>query len=294
MSLRRALLFPFRNKTRLLLLALWQCLLCSTPLVFGLYLLLTEERGSLSQVITLVLFAFIATNVLWLHGYSVGVLRNIFDGNDRPPPVFLAEYLRDGIRLLFSTAYYSVLWALTAFVAIVAVAVLNKLVELLCPDITCKPLMSLIPIHELGTLLALGLVFACLIFKIILKTAYDLGVARYAAAGRLGALYELKAHATIARQNLRMWLWHLICQGILAGLYLLLAIIAVEIGHVLGRHTELTAGEGPQALAMTVGAILLLVTGYMSYWLSSSQLFAQYAMRTGIGANPRKQKPKRV
>ena len=294
MSLRQALLFPFRKRARLPFLGLWQCLLCPVPLAAGVYLILIDEREIHSQVIMLVLFAVIATNVIWLHGYSVSVLRNVFDGSDRPPPVFSGEYLRDGIRLVFSTTYYTVAWALIAFVAVVAGTALQELLELLCPESNCTQLLNIMPMHEIETLLAWGLVFACLIFNISLKTAYDLGVARYAATGRLGALYEIKAHARIAGQNPRTWLPHLICQTVLAGLYLSLVKIAMETAQLIGRHTELITGQGPQALVMAAGAIWLLVTGYMSYWISSSHLFAQYTMRVGIGANPRKEKPKRV
>lgn len=186
MSLRRALLFPFRNPAKVLTIALAQSLLIFTLPMLSYHLYRFHKLGDLYVFAIFVIFVI---DVVWLHGYSVAVVRSLIQGYDSPPPVAFAKNMREGGWLLLS----SLIHAVPIFVLFGAVVQIINIVEF--------PHYGGTRNYTAASVLYLSILAVHFALKLFARTVYDVGVARYAANDYSSSLFELGTNASILRRT---------------------------------------------------------------------------------------------
>ncbi len=67
------------------------------------------------------------------------------------------------------------------------------------------------------------------------------------------------------------------------GLYALLARLVMEVGNAIVPLSTADFGDDPIAVSWLVVAVSVFTVGYLFFWYSSAQLFAQFAIAIGIG-----------
>ena len=193
----------------------------------------------------------------WLNGYSVSVVRAVMNGIDTLPDIKLGVNLGEGFWLFLSSVWYMFAAGVVCTALIFAVVVAAQVGS---------------AVGGLAMLLALilGLCFCALA-----GWAYFIGMARYAAEGSRGPLFQMLRNMRAARQNLG------------AGLRLILCFVALSIiysmvqGIVNGLLESLMGADIVVAAAITL-AVYFFFNLFQHF--SSQHLIAQYAMAVGVGA----------
>ena len=274
MSIGKALRYPYQNPARLLFLVLAQSLLIFTlPVLSGGYLVRYFETNSFSTFVNLAACAIFVLDVIWLHGYSVAVIRSVLNGEEAPPRVQLTRNLREGCGMLLATLVYAVPICIVFGVAIHLqnVAFHSYLANGGAYDYSLA----------LGVFVAVLVIHAAWIW--LARSVYDIGVARFAANDYRDSLFEMSHNFSFMRRNLKTTVAHSLLQALLLAMFGLLAIYVISVGTELIPAPELHVLENMAAFNWTAVAALVLTFVYLLYWHASTHLLAQYTLAIGIG-----------
>ncbi len=213
----------------------------------------TAALGLLGLVITAAVAGF------WISGYSVDVIRSVMAGQDALPAVEFGKNVRAGFTLFLSAVLYGLLF-------ILFLAVVGLLVNLL---------------GGIASLLAFIAVIAAIPLMFLMGWGYYIGMARYAAEGDGGVVFQIMENMKTARGNLGPSVSLVLFQIILNVIY--------NIGARLfdGILDGITGSDVMTALA--VSAIVFFALNLFQHF-SGQHLIAQYAMRIGIGGQSPKDK----
>lgn len=192
--------------------------------------------------------------MIWLHGYSVAVIRSVFHGIYAPPVAKLRINLREGGWLVVATLVYGAP-ILLLFGA--AVETINS-ISFLDSEGSYN--------YQSASVVLVTLLVAHFALKFSAHAVYDIGVARYANNDCRESLFEFNTNFSIFRKNARAFLQQELRQLLLLGLYGYLANLA---------------------LSWMVVAVQVFTLGYLLYGYPSLHLFAQYATNIGIVGEPR-------
>ena len=262
----------------MLTIALAQSLLIFTLPLLSHHLYRLDKPGDLHVFANLAIFLIFVIDIVWLHGYSVAVVRSLIQGYDSPPPVAFAKNMREGGWLVLS----SLIYAVPIFVLFGAVVQVINIVGI--------PYYGGTRNYTAASVLFIAILAVHFALKLLARTVYDVGVARYAANDYSSSLFELGTNASILRKNIRSIFFHEFRQAILLGVYGLLAYLVVQIGDAIISPSTGEFGDDPVATMWAAVAVPVFTLGYLSYWYSSAHLFGQYAISIGIVDSPRKRK----
>ena len=213
----------------------------------------TAALGLLGLVIAAAVAGF------WISGYSVDVIRSVMAGQDALPAVEFGKNVRAGFTLFLSAVLYGLLF-------ILFLAVVGLLVNLL---------------GGIASLLAFTAVIAAIPLMFLMGWGYYIGMARYAAEGDGGVVFQIMENMKTARSNLGPSVSLVLFQIILNVIY--------NIGARVfdGILDGITGSDVMTALA--VSAIVFFALNLFQHF-SGQHLIAQYAMRIGIGGQGPKDK----
>ena len=210
MSLRRALLFPFRNPAKVLTIALAQSLLIFSLVMVSHRSYRVQLPGDLAALVNVVVFVISLVDIIWLHGYAVAVLRSLIQDYYSPPAVDFFRNMREGVKLIAATLVY----ALPIFIGFAIVVIIFN--NLGTPGTTGYN-------YDAMTVIFMTILFVHFATKFFARTVYDVGVARFAANGYSSSIVEIGTNASILRKNFRAFLSYELRQAVLLALYALLA-----------------------------------------------------------------------
>ncbi len=193
MSLRRALLFPFRNPAKVLTIALAQSLLIFSLVMVSHHSNRVQQPVDFAYYIFVVVLVISLVDIIWLHGYAVAVLRSLIHGYYSPPAVDFFRNLREGVKLIAATLVY----ALPIFLGFAIVVIIFN--NLGTPGTTGY-------IYDAMTVIFMTILFVHFATKFLVRSVYDMGVARFAANGYSPSLVEIGTNASILRKNFRAFL----------------------------------------------------------------------------------------
>ena len=278
MNLRQALVFPIQSPARVLVIVLTQTVLWFTLPVISHYLYRFREQGSFALYINILIFIVFLLDVIWLHGYSVAVIRSIFAGLDAPPAVDLRTNMREGGWLLVATLVYGTPIFLLFGAAVHTINQINF----------SYPTGSYN--YQAVSTVFITILVGHFALKFLARITYDIGVARYASNEYRESVFEISTNFSILKKNKRTAVLHEFRQALLLALYALLAYVAIQIGNAIIPTPTGDILDDPIAFNWTVVAVLVFALGYLLYLMSSLHLFAQYAIKIGITREPRKHK----
>jgi len=215
------------------------------------------DHAALGAIALLGLLGLLVVAVVegfWISGYSVDVIRSVMAGREALPMVEFGRNVGAGFYLFLSALLYGLLFILYAVVALLLASVFGESV--------------------LGGLLGFLAVIAAIPLLFVMGWGYYIGMARYAAEGNRGAVFQVQANMRMARANLGP-------SVSLVGYQILLGIIY----HIVSRVAEGVFGGIAGAdvlLALTISLIVFFMLNLFQHF-SGQHLIAQYAMRIGIG-----------
>ena len=199
--------------------------------------------GLLGLVIVSVIGGF------WISGYSVAVIRAVMDDPQGVlPAVEFGRNMRAGFTLFLSAVLYGLLF----LVYLIVVGLLSNL----------------------GGLVVFAAVIAAIPLLCLLGWGYYIGMARYAAEGDPGAVFQILENMKTARANIGPGVSLVFFQLVLGFIY--------NIGtRVLDGLINGIAGAGVLLTALVISAIVFFALNLFQHF-SAQHLIAQYAMRIGI------------
>ena len=214
-----------------------------------------EAMGATPVIGFLGLIVVAVVSGFWISGYSVEVIRLIWQGVEYMPDIEFSRNLKDGFYLFLSSVAYWILFiGLLAVEAIVLTATGS--------------------LGAINALLAIVAVPVTIVAIAVMGWAYFVGMARFAAEGDHRAVYQIRRNMGIARDN---WtkgaglLLYLIALSIIYGIFR--AIVDGIFGGVLGATAM---------LGITLSIVIYYVFNLMQHF-STQHLIAQYAVQIGIG-----------
>ena len=186
----------------------------------------------------------------WFSGYSVDVVRAVMAGRDVLPAVEFGRNMRAGFMLFLSAVLYGLLF----IVYLIAVGLLSNL----------------------GGLIVFIAAIAAIPFLFVMGWGYYIGMARYAAEGDSGAVFQIWRNMKTARANIGPGVSLVFFQIVLGFIY--------NIGtRVLdGLINGITGSGGVLLTALVISVIVFFALNLFQHF-SAQHLIAQYAMRIGIG-----------
>lgn len=186
----------------------------------------------------------------WFSGYSVDVVRAVMAGRDVLPAVEFGRNMRAGFTLFLSAVLYGLLF----IVYLIVVGLLSNL----------------------GGLIVFLAVIAAIPFLFVMGWGYYIGMARYAAEGDSGAVFQIWRNMKTARANIGPGVSLVFFQIVLGFIY--------NIGtRVLDGLINGITGSGGVALTALVISVIVFFALNLFQHFSAQHLIAQYAMRIGIG-----------
>lgn len=187
----------------------------------------------------------------WFSGYSVDVVRAVMAGRDVLPAVEFGRNMRAGSTLFLSAVLYGLLF----IVYLIVVGLLSNL-------------------GELGGLIVFVAAIVAIPFLFVMGWGYYIGMARYAAEGNPGAVFQIWKNMKTARVNLgssvALVFWQI-------ALNIIYNIASRLLGGVLGGID----GTGGLVTAAVVSMIVFFALNLFQHF-SAQHLIAQYAMQLGI------------
>ena len=213
-----------------------------------------EEMGVTPAIGFLGLIVVAVFSGFWISGYSIQVIRLIWQGVEYMPEIEFSRNLKDGFYLFLSSVAY---WIL--FIGLLAVGA-----------IVLKATGSL---GVINALLAIVAVPATIVAVAVMGWAYFVGMARYAAEGDHRAVYQIRRNIGIARDN-----W---TKG--AGLLLYLIALSLIYG-IVSAIVDGIFGGVMGMLGITLSIVIYYTFNLMQHF-STQHLIAQYAVRIGIGGD---------
>ena len=193
----------------------------------------------------------------WFSGYSVDVVRAVMAGRDVLPAVEFGRNMRAGFMLFLSAVLYGLLFV----VYLIAVGLLSNL----------------------GGLIVFIAAIVAIPFLFVMGWGYYIGMARYAAEGDSGAVFQIWRNMKTARANIGPGVSLVFFQIVLGFIY--------NIGtRVLdGLINGITGSGGVLLTALVISVIVFFALNLFQHF-SAQHLIAQYAMRIGIGGSGPKDK----
>ena len=186
----------------------------------------------------------------WFSGYSVDVVRAVMAGQDVLPAVEFGRNMRAGFTLFLSAVVYGLLF----IIYLIVVGLLSNL----------------------GGLFVFIAAIAAIPFLFVMGWGYYIGMARYAAEGDSGAVFQIWRNMKTARANIGPGVSLVFFQIVLGFIY--------NIGtRVLdGLINGITGSGGVLLTALVISVIVFFALNLFQHF-SAQHLIAQYAMRIGIG-----------
>ena len=197
----------------------------------------------------------------WLSGYSVEVIRSIWNEVEFLPDIDFGRNVKDGFYLFLSSVAYWVL-LIVLFVA---------------EMIVFQATSSLGAINALVAIIAVPVTVIAIAF---MGWAYFVGMARFAAEGDHRAVYQIRRNIRLARAN-----W---TSG--AGLLIYMVVLSIIYGVFRGIVDGIFGGVAGM-LGITLSIVIYYVFNLMQHF-STQHLIAQYAVQIGIDGDDEKGKGK--
>ena len=190
----------------------------------------------------------------WLSGYSIEVIRSVWDEIEYLPDIDIGRNIKDGFYLFLSSVAY---WVL-----LVALMVVEM--------ILFQATSSLGAINALVAIIAVPLTIVAIAF---MGWAYFVGMARFAAEGDHRAVYQIRRNIRFARAN-----W---TNG--AGLLIYMIVLSIIYG-IFRSIVDGIFGGVAGMLGITLSIVIYYVFNLMQHF-STQHLIAQYAVQIGIGGD---------
>ncbi len=213
-----------------------------------------EEMGATPAIGFLGLIVVAVVSGFWISGYSVAVIRLIWQGVEYMPDIEFSRNLKDGFYLFLSSVAY---WILFIGLLVVEAIVLTATGSL----------------GVINALLVIVAVPATIVAVAVMGWAYFVGMARFAAEGDHRAVYQIRRNMGIARDN-----W---TKG--AGLLLYLIALSLIYG-IVSAIVDGIFGGVMGMLGITLSIVIYYTFNLMQHF-STQHLIAQYAVRIGIGGD---------
>ena len=274
MSFSDAFRYPFQNFARVLSIVLMMTIAFAvfiglllnshdwSPLIAQIYDLDPNEyligepqalgAAPLIGVVGVIVVAVVSG--FWLSGYSIEVIRTVWNEIEYLPDIEFGRNVKDGFYLfLSSVAYWILLIAL-------------MVVEMILFQATS----SLGAINALVAIVAVPLTIVAIA---LMGWAYFVGMARFAAAGDHRAVYQIRRNIRLARAN-----W---TSG--GGLLIYMIVLSIIYGVFRGIVDGIFGGVAGM-LGITLSIVIYYVFNLMQHF-STQHLIAQYAVNIGIGGD---------
>ena len=217
-----------------------------------------EAMGATPLIGVLGLVVVAVFSGFWFSGYSVEVIRSIWQGVEYMPDIEFSRNLKDGFYLFLSSVAYWILFiGLLAVEAIVLTATGS--------------------LGAINALLAIVAVPVTIVAIAVMGWAFFVGMARFAAEGDHRAVYQIRRNMGIARDN---WtkgaglLLYMIALSIIYGI--VRAIVDAIVGGIFGGVTGM--------LGITLSIVIYYIFNLTQHF-STQHLIAQYAVQIGIGGD---------
>ncbi len=188
----------------------------------------------------------------WISGYSVEVIRSIWNEIGYMPGIDFGRNLKDGFYLFLSSVAY---WILFIVLLVVETIVLQATSSL----------------GAINALLVIVGVAVTIITGAVMGWAYFVGMARFAAEGDHRAAYQIRRNMGIARAN-----W---TKG--AGLLVYMIALSIIYGAIRTMVDGVFGGVAGM-LGITLSVVIYYLFNLMQHF-STQHLIAQYAVQIGIG-----------
>ena len=271
MSFSNAFRYPFQNVAKVLSIVLVMTIAFAvfiglmlnshdwSPLLSQIYNLdpndyVIGEPEPMGVVPWLGVFGLIVVAVVsgfWISGYSVEVIRSIWNDVEFMPDIDFGRNLKDGFYLFLSSVIYWVLFIILLAVETIVLQATGSL-------------------GAINALLVIAAVAVTVITAAVMGWAYLVGMARFAAEGDHRVVYQIRPNMRIARQN-----W---TNG--AGLLVYMIILSIIYGIFRGIVDGIFGGvEG--MLGITLSLVIYYVFNLMQHF-STQHLIAQYAVQIEI------------
>jgi len=206
--------------------------------------------GGLGLVVVAVISGF------WISGYSVEVIRSIWNDGELMPDIDFGRNLKDGFYLFLSGVAYWILFIVLVAAELVVIQATGSL-------------------GAIQALLVIAGIAATVIALAVMGWAYFVGMARFAVEGDHRAAYQIRRNIRIAREN-----W---TKGAKLMVYMiLLSIIYGAIRSVVDGVFGGVFGGGAGMLGITLSIVTYYIFNLMQHF-STQHMIAQYAVQVGIG-----------
>lgn len=212
----------------------------------------SEPMGATPLIGLLGLVVVAVVSGFWISGYSVAVIRSIWDEVEYMPDINVGQNLKDGFYLFLSSVVYWVLFAVLLAVEAIVLRVTG----------------SMGVINMIAVLAAIIVTVGAIAF---MGWGYFVGMARFAAEGDRGVVFQVSQNMKIARKN-----W---TNG--AGLVFYMIMLSIIYGVVRGIVDGVLGGVAGM-LGITLSVVIYYVFNLMQHF-STQHLIAQYAVQIGIG-----------
>ena len=211
-----------------------------------------EPMGATVWVGILGLLVVAALSGFWISGYSVEVLRSIWNEAEYLPAIEFARNLKAGFYLFLSSVMYGAL-----FIALLVVEILL--------------LQATSSLGAISALLGIAAVAVTAMTVAVMGWAYLVGMARFAAEGDHRAVYQIRRNMLAARHN-----WK---KGV--GLLVYMIVLSI-IYNSIRSVVDGVFGGAAGMLGITLSIVLYFFFNLMQHF-STQHLIAQYAVQIGIG-----------
>ncbi len=202
------------------------------------------------SLIYLSIFALFGTALIafiWLSGYSLEVIRHVYDGQSRLPAVHFGRNLAEGFMLLLSR----VLWGA------VLLFLFGLLYEILRPDGNIR--------HALDGVLVAAFVLGAFEFQV--------AMARYAVERRSGTAFELITNLSTVFQNMRAFFGMICCQIVLIVIYI------IPANAVVGLFSPRYVGYRENDYWIVIGLACVCLMLSLLQHFSSLHLLSRFARK---------------
>ncbi len=225
-----------------------------------------EAMGAAPMIGVLGLIVVAVLSGFWISGYSIAVIRSIWDDVEFMPDVDFGRNVKDGFYLFLSSVAYWILFVVLLVVEWIILQVTGSM-------------------GAINALLVIVAVALTVVIAAVMGWAYFVGMARYAAEGDHRAAFQIRRNMGVAREN---WtngaglLVYMIALSIVYGI--IRAIVEGIFGGIFGGLAGM--------LGITLTIVIYYVFNLMQHF-STQHLIAQYATQIGIGGeeyNPGKDK----
>lgn len=285
MSLGKAVKFPFANGNFNKVLQI--------GIVFGVIAALEVviNGGEGTGAGTLIGLAGGILFGLFVSGYGVLVMQNIFRGNETLPEFEVAESMRRGLKVFLASLVYAipivvVFACMIGFLAVNLGANAESILDELSRQIANPNYTPRFSEAENQAFSSLALTFcgfmlAYIPLAIVLGYAAQIGLVRFAAENRSGALYEFGTNIKLVFSNFGKILILLILQ---IGLAIVVFAISVFIGICVGFLGAFTTSMMGTAGVILYLSILNLIIGILNtvHQMSNLHLLSGFGVDAGF------------